>query len=121
MWIQVPPWVLKNKYTMIHNKCCIGTEMKLNISVDPLGEITMDDYDFEVEVFCIPQKKIEIIKEDSIRIDENNYIILVDSSKLGIGKVKVKFTAYIPDVDFDDGYRTEVLTINTGISIIRSV
>lgn len=105
---------------MTNNKCHIGTEMKLNISVDPIGSTTMDDYDFVAEVFCSPSKVITVPKGEAIRVDANNYVVLVDTTILGVGKVKVKLTAAIPDEDFSDGFRTEIAVIDTGINIVKS-
>lgn len=99
----------------------IGTELKLNIHIDPLGELTMDDYDFTVEVYCTVKKALVINKADAIRIDENNYIVLVDSAIIGAGDVKCKVTAHIPDFDFPDTIRTEIVGIDTGIEVIRTI
>lgn len=99
----------------------LGTELKLNINIAPIGDITMDDYDFTVEVFCSVKKSVVITKKEAIRIDESNYVVLVDTTILGAGDVKCKVTAYIPDEDFDDGLRTEVIGIDTGIDIVKSI
>lgn len=99
----------------------LGTELKLNLNIDPIGEITMDDYDFEVDVYCSLKKAHTVTKQDAIRVDENNYIICVDSALLGHGRVKMKVTAYIPDNDFDDGLRTEVVYMDTIIDIIKTI
>lgn len=98
----------------------LGTEIKLNIHIDPLGDLSMSDYNFKVDVYCHSKKYISIDKKNSIRVDNNNYIILIDTEKIGIGTLKCKVTAYIPDKDFSDSYRTEVMVINTGINIIKS-
>lgn len=95
----------------------LGTELKLNININPIGDITMDDYEFIVEAYCFPKKVLTIHKEEAIRVDENNYIIRVDTLRVGPGNLKCKVTAYIPDGDFDDGLRTEVVVINTDINI----
>ena len=105
---------------MTNNKYHIGTEMKLNISVDPIGDITMETYDFIVDVFCSPTKVLTISKEDAIKVDANNYIVLIDTTALGTGKVKVKLTAIIPDDDFSDGFRTEIAIVDTGINIVKA-
>ena len=106
------------------NKVYLGTEMKLNIAVDPIGTITMDDYKspFKVEVYCTPNKKVEINSDDDtacVRVDSNNYIVLVNTDNIGVGKVKVKLIAEIPDTQFSDSYRTEVALIDTGIEIVK--
>lgn len=105
----------------IHNSPFIGTELKLNIHIESIGSITMDDYKFEVETYCIPAKTIVTNKNDMIRVDSNNYIVLVDTNEIGVGKLRCKVTAYIPDADFNDGFRTEVVNIDTGIEILRSI
>lgn len=99
----------------------LGTELKLNVSIQPIGEITMDDYDFIVELYCSPKNSIIVEKKDAIRVDSNNYIVLVDSMVLGAGNIKCKVTSYIPDSDFDDGYRTEVVGIDTKINIVKNI
>lgn len=99
----------------------IGTELKLNINIDPIDGKTMDDYNFEVEVFCNVHKSSTIKKGDNncIKVDSNNYIILIDTSTVGVGNLKCKVTAYIPDTHFVDLLRTEVVLLNTDIQIVK--
>lgn len=99
----------------------LGTELKLNINIEPIGTVTMDSYDFEVEVYCSPKKTIIVKKNDAIRIDESNYVILVDTNVVGAGDLKCKVTAQIPDADFSDMIRTEVVAMDTGIKIIKAI
>lgn len=103
------------------NKIFLGTELKLNIHIEPIGDITMDDYNFEVEIYCSPKKTIVIPKSDAIKIDENNYIVLIDTNIVGTGDLKCKVTAHIPDADFDDDFRTEIVAIDTGININKAL
>ena len=98
----------------------LGTELKLNINIEPIGEITMDDYDFEVDIYCSLKRVQTITKREAIRVDSDNYILCVDSSLLGHGELKAKVTAFIPDTDFEDNYRTEVVYITTIYSIIKN-
>lgn len=95
-----------------------GTEAKININIEPIDGVTMDDYSFSVDIYCNPNGNIlSFKKNDLIRVDENNYIARVDTTKLDTGVIKVKIMADIPDNDFSDGYRTEVTYINTGINL----
>ena len=98
----------------------LGTELKLNVNIEPLDSVTMDDFDFEVEVYCNPSKTLVIPKKDTVRVDSNNYIVLVDTNKVGLGYLKCKVTANIPDTDFSDGKRTEVDSVCTGIVIVKA-
>jgi hypothetical protein len=99
----------------------LGTELKLNISIDPIGDISMDNYDFEVEVYCSPKKAITTPKAEMKRVDKDNYIILVDTNVIGTGDLKCRIVAYIPDSDFSDALRTEVQIIDTGINVVKSL
>lgn len=99
----------------------IGTELKLNVHIDQIGELTMDDYNFEFDIYCSPKNTINIKKGDAIRIDQDNYVILVDTNAVGAGALKVKIVMEIPDADFDDEMRTEVEIIDTKINIVKSL
>ena len=103
--------------SLIRNKVEIGTEIKLNLSIDPVGAFTMDSYDWWAEVFCCGVA-LHIDKSEAIRVDDSNYMLLIDTNKTGAGTLKCKVTARIPDSDFPDMYRTEVNTINTGVEIV---
>lgn len=99
----------------------IGSEFKLNLNIPSVNGVTMDDYDFIVDIYCSNRNAVSIKKEEAIRVDSDNYILLVDSLKLKHGNVKCKVTAYIPDRDFEDGLRTEVAFIDTNITIIKNI
>ena len=81
----------------------------------------MDDYDFEVHIFCSPKRVLVIQKNDAIRIDENDYVVIVDSEAIGTGEVKCVIVAQIPDEDFDDGLRKEVVSVNTDMTIVKVI
>lgn len=102
----------------------LGTEFKINVSADPIDGIHMAEYDFECTLYVYSNKSVTYKKGDEKRIketDRDNYRIIVpaeDSVKLGKGEVMLKFTAHIPDSDFEDGFRTEVVDrICTGETI----
>lgn len=99
----------------------IGTELKLNINIEPISEMHMKDYDFKVEAYCIPNKITTITKQKAIEVDEDNYIVLIDTKEVGLGNLKCKIIANIPDPDFldSDGTRSEVTVINTDIQIVK--
>ena len=81
------------------------------------AKLTMDDFNFEVVVYCTPSKSLTIPKNDAVKIDSNNYVVLIDTRIVGAGDLKCKVSAFIDDPDFPDGYRTEIVVIDTGIKI----
>lgn len=107
--------------TTSRNEVFLGTEVKLSIEIEPLGHITMDDYDFTVEVYCSAKRVQTFAKKDAIRVNTWNYIVLVDTAELGAGDVKCKVTAHIPDSDFSDSLRTEVACVDTGITVVKNI
>lgn len=95
-----------------------GTELKLNVSIEPIGGYSMDDYDFDVEFYCYSNRKVMLNKSALIKDDSNNYLAIVDTKNLGTGALKCRVTAQIPDADCNDGIRTEVLVLDTGIQVM---
>ena len=91
-----------------------GTDLKINIHVEPISGLTMSQYDFECLFYTSSlTKSIRIKKENMIKVDNQNYIAVVDSSKTGHGRLNMKITAYIPDdnIYYRDGIRKEVKLI----------
>lgn len=81
---------------MKKTKIYLGTDIKYNIHIDPIDSLTMSEYDFEAEFMCV-KNTLRISKSQMKKVDDNNYIARVESTKLGVGEVKLKVTAYIPD------------------------
>lgn len=109
---------------MARSKVFLGTELKLNINISPMGNQTMETYDWQVEVSCgsFNKQKIVIPKKDAIKgSDSNNYVILVDTAALGTGKMKLRVTAYLDDGDFPDRKRTEIEEVDLGIEIVKGM
>lgn len=103
----------------MENMVYYGSELKVNVGLKPIGSFTMDDYDFNCEFYCYSNKKLIVNKSKMIKQDANNYVAIVDTKSVGTGSLKCKITAYISDGDCEDGLRTEVLVIDTGISIVK--
>lgn len=97
----------------------LGTELKINVHLDRLDGYRMSDIDFSCEFYVYTNRKVSVSKEQMIKVDDDNYIACVDSTKLGVGKIMCRVTAYIPDADFEDGIRKEVDTADTNIIITR--
>ena len=104
---------------MATTKVILGSEIKLNLYIEPIGDISLNDYDFNVSLYCSPSKIITYKKEDTKEVveDPNSRILPIDTNKLGVGRIMAKVTAYLPDGDFDDNLRTEIVFIDTDIEI----
>lgn len=86
----------------------VPSEEEVNISLYPIDGYTMDEYDFTCEIFCSSMRKQILSKSDLRRVDENNYVAIVETAKIGAGKVKIRVLARVPNANFDDGFRDVV-------------
>ena len=71
----------------------LGTIYKLNVHIGGLPG-TMDEVDFRCK-FWTYRKELTVEKKDMIRIDENNYMAVIDSYLLGRGTIKVQTTVLV--------------------------
>ena len=98
------------------NIVSLGTELKVNISMEPMDGYTLAATDWWVE-FYAKRSKVKVLKADATKVDDHNFICTVDSKAVGRGELMAHIEVQIPDSDFGDGYRTEALTFSTGINI----
>lgn len=97
-----------------------GSGLKLNIHMAPIDNHHLNDIDFQVEVYTSQgQNKLVIDKKEAFRIDNDNYIVCIDTLEIGYGELMVTLWADIPDSDFQSGVRREGKTIRTNIIIDR--
>lgn len=104
---------------MKKNECISGTQLKLNIHIDPLGDLHMEDYDFECKFYIFPKRFITITKQEMVKIDADNYVVIVDTTDLGIGLLHMSLIAHLPDQDFSDITRKEIACVDTGITVVN--
>lgn len=106
---------------MSNGKVYLGSEVKINIHILPIQNYSMADYDWFIELFTKSNSIIKKQKGECIRRDNDNYIVTLDTNDFGDGVLRYKLTAFIPDPDFNDGFRTEVVSGLMGVSILKSI
>lgn len=95
-----------------------GTELKINVHIEPIGGVHLSECEFKCTFYIYSNKKVEIDKSEMLKVDDDNYICLVDTGKLGAGVINMTAVVEVPDGDFYDGYRKEVQTVCTGIIVL---
>ena len=97
----------------------IGSQIKILIAASLPDNLTLFNVDFDVVVYNDDKKdkKKEYAKNDCILTDDMDYVVLIDSDELGVGTYMVKLAVYIPDTDFPDGKRKEVIRINPNVKV----
>lgn len=97
----------------------IGSQIKILIAASLPDNLTLFDVDFDVVVYNDDKKDQQkrYKKTECILTDDYDYVVLVDSDELGVGTYMVKLTVYIPDTDFKDGRRKDVIRINPNVKV----
>ena len=105
--------------TAPYQKVAVGSQIKIAFTAKLPDGLLLKDVDFTVDVrnFSDKDKVLTFTKDECIQACDNEYVALVDTDKLGIGIVHLRLTVRIPDEDFPDGYRKEIMNINPRISI----
>ena len=85
-----------------------GGDIKPYIELEPVGNLNMDDYDFQAEYFCYSSRRVVVKKQDMRRESANKYIASISTKDLGTGTLKCLVTRKIPDSDFPNGMRIDV-------------
>lgn len=100
----------------------LGADFSVAINAEPLSGLTMDEYDFEVEVWSSTRaRSVKFKKSQLTRDSENSYVASLNSADVGLGPVKVRMIAQIPDGKFDDGTRTDIDEFMTNIVIVNKL
>lgn len=111
--------VSSDTYTQRVNTYTVGSQIKILIAASLPDNLTLFDVDFDVVVYNDDKKdkQKKYKKTECILTDESDYVVLIDSDELGVGTYMVKLTIYIPDTDFPDGKRKEVIRINPNVKV----
>lgn len=84
----------------------VGTDLKFLLKIEAPG-FNMADDEYEVRLES-EGRTLTIQKSDMVE-GEDGFFLLVDTTELGDGLVKMIVTAKVIDDDFPKGYRREVV------------
>lgn len=107
----------------MNEELILGTECKVKITLPVVGEHTPYQYDFDVELYVNPKKRLVVDKyscypKEEPEVSNYEFIVPFDSAEVGVGEMNVEVVAYIPDEHFEDGLRTERIRIESVATII---
>jgi hypothetical protein len=95
----------------------LGSGQKWAVTLTCEG-FSMNEDDWKIIITC-GNKVLEFTKENSVQDENGQWYIAVDTSKLSPGKAIITCVAYVPDEDFENGVRTEIL--ERGLINIKSL
>ena len=99
-------------------KYYVGTELKFALTITSAG-FNMDEDSWAAHVICGRKSVTCSRNHDAVVDDQGQWYILVDSQYLGTGKYYLVVVIDVPDDDFEDGYRHEVLQQERPICIVN--
>ena len=104
----------------MENESVKGTIFKLNVHMKPIDNYHLEDVEWEAEVYAEGGfgKRIKFKKEEAVKVDEDNYKVVVDSAIGGAGEYKLILTSYIPDADCPNGIRVERKRCKVDVTIV---
>lgn len=92
----------------------LGSEFKYGVTFPPIGDVHLENCEFEVQTYVQTNKYVTFKKSDEKhiqKIDADTYMVIIDKEnalKIGRGAILSKLIVHIPDSDFEDGIRTEI-------------
>lgn len=97
----------------------IGSDTKIEFTADLPNGLLLKDIDFKcVVVNADTNKQVEYEKRECIIVgDGRSYVVLVDTTEIGVGPIILTLTVQIPDTDYSSGYRREIINIDPNIRI----
>lgn len=95
-----------------------GTQLKLAVTAD-LGSTHLKDVDFECRFFRRgrPDNGVSVGKDKMRMLNDDEYLAVVDTKRIGPGELLMELTAWIPDGDVEGGQRREQVVVSTGIHV----
>lgn len=105
---------------MIDNRPIVGTEFKVLIEIEPVDNVHMEQMEFQASFYTRIQNPLLIKKEDMLRVNADSYIALVDTTGMSAGALRNRMVVNIPDKDFGDDYRREIVDVGAGTRIYSS-
>ena len=98
----------------------LGSDAKILVSAQLPDGLKMEDVNFVVIVYNDdnPTASHTYPKAECLYTIDGDYIVLADTTELGVGRYMLKVTFEIPDTDYPSGYRREVLRIDPQVRVI---
>lgn len=99
----------------------LGSDVKIEFTADLPDSLKLSDVEFTGKVINADDKDMayNFTKADCIELEGGeSYVVLVDTTQLGIGTLLQKLIVQIPDTDYPSGYRKQVVNIDPHIQVI---
>lgn len=93
---------------MMAQKSYLGEDIKIKVQAKSIDGMSLADYEWVAHLWTNSHRVVEVLKSDCIPMDDGSYVIMLDTTQVGVGTLKLKIVAELPDGDFEDGYKTTI-------------
>lgn len=102
---------------MANDYAYIGQELKYALTMEAEG-FSIDNNDYRIDFVC-GKKTISKKPEDIIMDEGGQYYVTIDTTDFKPGDLYAIVYAFVPDKDFPDGFRTEI--VKTKLATLRKL
>ena len=97
---------------MENGRFYVGEDLKFQITLVAEG-FNQDSDRYDLEFHC-GNYVHTYTQDDVVKGADGNHYLLIPTSTLAPGMMRMVITAYVPDADFQSGIRKEVEAVNLG-------
>lgn len=97
-----------------------GTGYLIQVEIESHRNQSMKDFDFSLEFYVHANRRVKFTKNQMVRIDRENgadYYVLLDSRKLGAGRLMCNVSISDPEPRWTNGSRPVLLRRDTGKTV----
>lgn len=105
---------------MAREQLILGKIQPFTVSLNKYGTYSMSQYNFVIAYWCSSTKVITVPKHEAKRINDDSYMIWVDTRKTGCGKLTIAAKALLPDTDLPELARPDIVVFDTGCDVVES-
>ena len=98
----------------------LGTVLKIGVTANIGNDMHLSDVDFTCTFFNKNGSSSQNFqKSEMTYLDDDNYMAVVDTTKMGTGKYYARLTVMVPDDNVIGGIREEVVSFPTNIYVVN--
>lgn len=97
----------------------LGEELKIKVTAKPIDGMSLADYEWIARLWTSAYRVVEVAKGECIPMGDGSYAITLDTTRVGVGRLKLEVVAQLPDGDFEDGYATTIGVVDSVTQIVK--
>lgn len=99
---------------------CLGSQIKVEFTATLADDLHLEDVNFNLYIYNgnNPTDSVQFAKSDCLQVDADHYVARVDTQELGVGIYGARLVVSIPDTDYPNGTRIEIIPFDPQVCVI---